>query len=317
MKEERENLIQDNKIENNKKEKNEKEGRGLFYFVIAIAVIIIAIVGATYAFFTASTRSENSITTSSASLDLKLETDSSGSNYDLIPTDDVIAKYAYANQLTVTYDQTKCAVYKRDSEGQITSECETYKKAANSTCIDDEGQSVCSPFSFTVTNDNVNPQTLTMYLGVTTNEFQNLWYAVYTDVTTGTSEEQKTIRTRITEPKAVPVGNQAESPMEIRTDIDESETEKFKNLVHPTLDSTTPSKTFTIILWIKETSINQTSSDGYGKVFNGYVRVTSGDGDSGVTGRLTLATDDVVITSPTTSTTTPEPTSEATSTPGE
>ena len=75
MKEERENLIQDNKIENNKKEKNEKEGRGLFYFVIAIAVIIIAIVGATYAFFTASTRSENSITTSSASLDLKLETD--------------------------------------------------------------------------------------------------------------------------------------------------------------------------------------------------------------------------------------------------
>lgn len=322
MKEERENLIQDNKIENNKKEKNEKQGRGLFYFVIAFAVIIIAIVGATYAYFTASTRTDedNSITTSSTSLNLKIETDSSHSNYDLIPAADNIAKYAYAMQTTETEDKSRCAEYEKDDMGQNTDNCIRYKKTAGSTCIDQEGQTVCSPYSFTVTNDNVNPQTLTMYLGVTKNEFKNLWYAVYTDVVTGTSEEPKTTRTRITEPKAVPLDNQTESKIEpIVVDGNEEQTTFFKNLAYPTLDSKTPSKTFTIVLWIHETNENQTETDGSGKVFRGYVRVTSGEGDKGVTGILDAAVDydDTVATSTTTSTTTPEPTSEATSTPGE
>ena len=318
MKEERENLIQDNKIENNKKEKNEKQGRGLFYFVIAFAVIIIAIVGATYAFFTASTRTdeENSITTSSTSLNLKIETDSSGSNYDLIPTEDNIAKYAYAMQKTVSYDETKCAEYKKDDMGQNTDQCERYKKTAKSTCIDQEGQTVCSPYSFTITNDNVNPQTLTMYLGVTKNEFQNLWYAVYTDVTTGTTEQPVVTRTRITEPKAVPVDNQTESKIEpIVVSDNEERTEFFKNLAYPTLDSQKPSMTFTIVLWIKETSANQTETDGNGKVFRGYVRATSGEGDNGVTGILDAAKDyDDTVTTTTETTTTTSTTTETTTT---
>ena len=323
MKEERENLIQDNKIENNKKEKNEKQGRGLFYFVIAFAVIIIAIVGATYAYFTASTRTDegNSITTGSTSLNLKIETDSSHSNYDLIPTADNIAKYAYAMQPTETEDKSRCAEYEKDDMGQNTDNCIRYKKTAGSTCIDQEGQTVCSPYSFTVTNDNVNPQTLTMYLGVTQNYFANLYYAVYVETTPG----DPSTRTRITKEKPVPTDTQTESKIEpIVVEGNEEQTTFFKNLAYPTLDSKTPSKTFTIVLWIHETNENQTDTDGYkndGKsgIFRGYVRVTSGEGDKGVTGILDAAADydDTVATSTTTSTTTPEPTSEATSTPGE
>ena len=186
MEEERKNLIQDNKIEDNNKGQNEKKGRGLFYFVIAFAVIIIAIVGATYAYFTASTRTneENSITTGSTSLKLGIETDDTGANYDLIPTTAQIAKYAYAMQKEIKYvEPEECVTYKKDETSNPTSECLVKKKQANSTCIDDSGSAVCSTYSYTIINDNVNPQTLTMYLGTTYNEFKNLWFAVYTDVT--------------------------------------------------------------------------------------------------------------------------------------
>ena len=280
-----------NQVQNDKN--NEKKGRGLFYFVIAFAVIIIAIVGATYAYFTASTRTneENSITTGSTSLKLGIETDDTGANYDLIPTTAQIAKYAYAMQKEIKYvDPEECVTYKKDETGNQTSECLVKKKQANSTCIDDSGSAVCSTYSYTVINDNVNPQTLTMYLGTTDNQFQNLWFAVYTDVTSSdTGGEQTTTRTRITEPKQVPTTPQDEIKMEVRTDIEESQKSTFESLIHPTLTQESPRKTYTVVLWIEESGDDQTAIDGEGKSFKGYIRVTSGDGH-GVTGAIGQAT---------------------------
>ena len=293
MEEERKNLIQDNKIEDNNKGQNEKKGRGLFYFVIAFAVIIIAIVGATYAYFTASTRTneENSITTGSAKLTLGIETDDSGANYNLIPVTDQIAKYAYAEQKEITYVEPKeCVTYKNGATAGTDEDCLVYRKKEHSTCIDDSGQAVCSTYSYTVINDNVNPQTLTMYLGTTDNQFQNLWFAVYTDVTSSDTEGgETTTRTRVTEPKAVSTNQNEEIKMEVRTDIEESQKETFKSLIHPTLTQESPRKTYTIVLWIKENDSDQTISDGEGKTFKGYIRVTSGDGH-GVTGVIGEAT---------------------------
>lgn len=315
MEEERENLIQDNKIENNNN--NEKKGRGLFYFVIAFAVIIIAIVGATYAYFTASTRTneENSITTGSTSLDLGIETDDTGANYDLIPTADTIAKYAYAEQKEITYeDPEECVTYKKGEDGNPTDECLVKKKKANSTCIDDSGAAVCSTYSYTVKNDNVNPQTLTMYLGTTENLFKNLYFAVYVDETTTTEDGEVTTRTRITDPQAVATQTQTEVKMDIRTDIEETDYDRFNNLVHPTLTKENPTRTFTIVLWIREDDTDQTETDGNGKTFKGYVRVTSGDGH-GVTGAIGSADaydDSLKKTTETTTSTTTETTTETT-----
>ncbi len=320
MEEERTNKIQDNKINDN----NEKKGRGLFYFVIAFAVIIIAIVGATYAYFTASTTTneENSITTGSTSLDLGIETDDTGANYDLIPTADAIAKYAYAEQKEITYeDPQKCVTYKKGADGNPTEECLVYKKEANSTCIDDSGAAVCSTYSYTVKNDNINPQTLTMYLGTTENLFKNLYFAVY--VEESTDDGEGTTRTRITDPKAVETETAKEVKMEIRTDIETTDYERFNNLVHPTLTKENPTRKFTIVLWIKEDGTDQTETDGNGKTFKGYVRVTSGDGH-GVTGAIgeAVTSSGVVIyddslkktTETTTSTTTETITSTTTET---
>ena len=259
-----------NQVQNDKN--NEKKGRGLFYFVIAFAVIIIAIVGATYAYFTASTRTneENSITTGSTSLKLGIETDDTGANYDLIPTTAQIAKYAYAMQKEINYvDPEECVTYKQDEPET----CLVKKKQANSTCIDDSGSAVCSTYSYTIINDNVNPQTITMYLGVTENKFQNLWFAVYTDVTsTNTSGVQTVTRTRVTEPKQISTTPDDEIKMEVRTDIEES-------------------------------GDDQTEIDGNGKSFKGYIRATSGDG-KGVTGVIGAAGNyEDGVTSQTTTTT--------------
>lgn len=307
-----------NQVQNDKN--NEKKGRGLFYFVIAFAVIIIAIVGATYAYFTASTRTDdgNSITTGSTSLKLGIETDDTGANYDLIPTTAQIAKYAYAMQKEIKYvEPEECVTYKKDETGNPTSECLVKKKQANSTCIDDSGSAVCSTYSYTIINDNVNPQTLTMYLGTTYNEFKNLWFAVYTDVTsTDTEEVQTTTRTRITEPKQIPTKQQDSSTqqdeikMEVRTDIEESQKAMFESLAHPTLTQENPRKTYTVVLWIEESGDDQTAIDGDGKTFKGYIRATSGDG-KGVTGVIGAAgnyedgvTSQTTTTSQTTETTT-------------
>ncbi len=328
MKEERENLIQDNKIENNKKEKNEKQGRGLFYFVIAFAVIIIAIVGATYAYFSSQAlTNENDVKAGSTEINLSIETDSSGANYDLIPTADAIAKYAYAEQEDPKEDD-KCATYETDETGNPTSKCIAYK---NTTCRDDSGAAVCSTYTFTVTNDNMSSQTLKMFLGTTDNGFNNLYFAVYTNVETVTETGTVSKRTRITKVQEVAKNDSKtkEIEFELRDDINDADKDKFENLVHPILTKDNPKRTYTIVLWIHETTSDQTSEDGKGKTFAGYVKVTSGEGN-GVTGYIGKAgsdsetkeyDDSLKTTSTTTSTTTSEVTSEvtseATSTPGE
>lgn len=292
--------IQDNKnnvnnIQDNKNEENEKKGRGLFYFVIAFAVIIIAIVGATYAYFTATaqTNAENYVTAGSANLTLGIETDSTGANYKLIPATEAIAKYAYAEQTEINYSDTDCDEYETDEYGNTTETCKTYKKLPNSTCVDDDGSEVCSTYSFTVVNSNSSSQTLTMYVGTTENQFANLWFAVYTDTE---DENGNTVRTRISEPAAVPTITEEEVRIDpIVVTGDEEKTEYFYNLAHPTLTADEPRKTYTVVLWIKEMSgdedtsdDDQTKVDGDGKRYYGYIRITSGDG-TGVTGIIGAA----------------------------
>lgn len=310
-----------NQVQNN--ENNEKKGRGLFYFVIAFAVIIIAIVGATYAYFTTTTRTneENSITTGSTKLELGIETDDTGANYDLIPTKAQIAKYAYAMQTEINYvEPEECVTYAKDDNGSPTETCLVKRKKPNSTCIDDSGSAVCSTYSYTIINDNVNPQKITMYLGVTDNQFANLWFAVYTDVTsTDTSGVQTTTRTRITEPKHISSISGEEIKMEVRTDIEESQKETFENLAYPTLTQENPRRKYTVVLWIEESGEDQTVADGDGRTFRGYIRAISGDGQgvTGVIGNAANYEDGVTSQTSTTSQTSETTTSTTTSNTGE
>lgn len=323
-------------IQNNhqtNQEKNERNGRGLFYFVIAFAVIIIAVVGATYAYFTAFavTDGNNEVTAASSKVELGIEVDRSGANSNLIPVSENIAKYAYAMQKTVT-DTDECLAYETDELGSPTANCIKYKKSKNSTCIDDDGAEVCSTYTYTISSSNTSPQKLTMYLGTNENQFGNLWFAVYTN--TGVDADGLPIRTRISEPQPVPKnsGDLIEiTPIVV--DGDAEQTAAFEAFAYPTLTAAEP-KTYTIVLWIKDLDTDgnndpnegddddsdddQTEVDGNGKYFRGYVKVESGNG-TGVTGQIgnagTEVWDDTIIGTTTTETTTPETTTPETTTP--
>lgn len=141
--------------ENNKKSKlNNNKDRSLFYGVIAVATFIIMAVGATFAYFTASTSSANS-TVKTGSTKLELEYVSYGAgwmNNKLIPVDMKVAEYSVEWQ----NDTTK-----------------------NKMCIDDYGNQICSAYVFQVKNTANSPQDVSINLISENNGFANLHAMVY------------------------------------------------------------------------------------------------------------------------------------------
>ena len=293
------NTINEQKVDNN----NENKGRGLFYFVIALAIIIIAAVGATYAYFTATTNSStNQISAGSTAVSLNMTVDSARIKENLIPVADNIAEYSYAMQSNeeaqYTYD---CKTY--SIEGDETSECQTYytaedadaeehrTKTANAVCTDDSGADLCSTYTFTISNPITSPQTLSFSLYTTENTFENLYYALYKDVSG--------VRTRVSEAGAVNVSSGGYVDIEpITLTADENATEEeiaeinaqnleYSNLLHQTI-AQDESATYTLIVWIHEIEDNQTDADG-NKNFSGYIEVKSGDSERGVTGQIAVA----------------------------
>lgn len=144
---------------------NENKGRGLFYAVIAVATFIIMAVGATFAYFTATTNSANSsVKTGSTTLKLKYISYESGwMNNDLIPADTEVAEYSFENQSDITI--------KADDEAAGE---KTYALLKNGLCKDDFGNSICSTYVFQVKNDANSPQTVSLDVVSEINQFLNL-----------------------------------------------------------------------------------------------------------------------------------------------
>ena len=141
--------------------KNEMKGRGLFYGIIAVATFIIMAVGATFAYFTATTSSStSSVQAGSTTLQLKFISYGAGwMNKDLIPVDPVVAEYSFENQSDLTISNAE--------------------KSANGLCKDDWGNSICSVYVFQVYNAANSPQTVSINLISENNGFSSLKAMVY------------------------------------------------------------------------------------------------------------------------------------------
>jgi len=142
--------------------KNEVKGRGLFYGVIAVATFIVMAVGATFAYFTATTNSANtSVQTGSTTLQLKyISYEGAWMRDDLIPAATNIVAYSFENQDDTTLD-------------------ETYGENGNLLCKDDYGNSICSVYVFQVTNSAASPQSVSLNVVSQLNEFTNLAAMAY------------------------------------------------------------------------------------------------------------------------------------------
>lgn len=226
-----------------------RKGSGIFLGVIGVATLIVAIIGATFAYFTATANSaENAIETTSTSLTLNyVDTVNTKLSTSLIPATETIATYGAMNQ--------------------------TYISDPAKICVDDNGNDICSIYEFTITNPNTTTnQNISVDLNVVTNTFTNLKYKIY----------EGSIKPA--DGSSAPTLDEATSPSPVVATGLLGNTGSKKNLSELTqvLDKSS-SVTYTMLIWIDETT-NEQNADA-GKSFSAGITVTSGDG-SGVTGTI-------------------------------
>lgn len=167
-------------MNNNQEQKNnvilsENRGRGLFYGVIAIATFIVMAVGATFAYFTATTESmNNTVKTGSTTLQLKyISYGEAWAKNDLIPADTMVVEYSVENQSDVT-------ISNKVEEGEGEEKTVTYPINGNNTlCKDDYGNSICSIYVFQVTNSAASPQSVSLNVVSEKNGFASLHAMAY------------------------------------------------------------------------------------------------------------------------------------------
>lgn len=108
------------------KEEHKNNGRGIFYGVIGVATLVVAIIGATFAYFTASQSGGNNITGNMASISFGLSVER------------VVDPGVASGMIPMSNTMVETAV----------------NKAENDTCVDDNGNAVCQVYKITVTNDS-------------------------------------------------------------------------------------------------------------------------------------------------------------------
>jgi len=326
----------------------ENKGRGLFYGVIAVAVFIIMGVGATFAYFTATTSSaDTSVQTGSTTLQLKyISYEGAWNNMDLIPADTAVVEYSFEYQNDTTLNTEK-------------EDYETFKN--NTLCKDDYGNSICSVYVFQVENSANSPQQVSLDILSNVNTFASLNAMAY-EIAAPTADDTTNYENYFPQ---LPEGGEGEAtfknplnglndPIFASTEIMGEEgmeslpegvitvrdgdgafinTDSFEAVyvnrlgvkktllkyndlgaVKPSVDRLIKSpdnlddrttrladnieipgndgiKTFAIVLYIKNENRDQTESDA-AKTFAGQVIVGSGDGTTGVSGSISVATSD-------------------------
>ena len=263
-----------------------KKGNGIFLGVIGVATLIVAIIGATFAYFSASTSSaDNAIRVNSTKLSLGYSDDTSQLKTNLIPATDEIAKFGATDTAHI------------NSKGA---------------CIDDNGNEVCGVYDFFVGNPSgTTAQKIYANITVVTNEFTNLYFTILdeegtavipatsfkfdSDNTNKTEGEAKktnangTVTYTEKEGKAVLELNALTqtllaSPTEVAAD-NKNDASKY------TLKESGTDKNFRkykVIIWIRESGKDQTTADA-GQAFSAGINITTGGSGTGVTGVIAAA----------------------------
>lgn len=118
----------------------ENNKRGIFYGVIGVATLVVAIIGATFAYFTASADVANNITGNMATINFGLGVEkvtTAGDESGLIPMSNNMVQQAVSNA------------------------------SGKGVCIDDAGNAVCQIYKVTVTNDSTAAMFVDGYVALT------------------------------------------------------------------------------------------------------------------------------------------------------
>lgn len=227
-------------------------GKGIFYGIIGIATLIVAIIGATFAYFTAIAQSDegaiNVTSYTGFNVSLVMEKVAPAASVDkLIPLNSGLYM---SNALSHT-----------DSAGVA------------QPCIDVNGDQVCAIYKMTLTNSGPAAD-IQGFLSAEKNEYTtgNLKYQLYSNDGTG--------YTALSSVVTAPAQGATDLPKFVygtdngETDIDESNTISLA-----AGDVTAQSKTLYLVMWLEDTGAPQ--NDDIGKTFTGKVtfNATSGTGE--------------------------------------
>lgn len=138
--------------------KNERKGQGTFYMIIAMLTLIVAIVGATFAYFSLQASDENTVKGNAAKVGLSLEVRkvSVAASGDLIPLDETLLEKAIAGDTA--------------TESQM--------------CVDKNGNTVCQVYELKVTNEGTAATAVNGSLTLTAETITNLKWQIMTDQST-------------------------------------------------------------------------------------------------------------------------------------
>jgi len=241
----------------------EKRGNGsnIFLGVVGIATLVVAIIGATFAWFSATANSaDDAVNVGSTTVELNFDDKTNTLlKSNLIPAKEVIASYGGLNSTYIA---------------------QTGEDGKSLQCVDDNGNSICSIYEFTVSNPTNAAQDLTFTLNVVNNTFTNLKYKIYE----GTAKPAQGATNGITYNLAddgrteATSGNTVEKIEDTFPSTGGSET---LSAISGLLAGQT-SKTYTMLIWIDEANEKQNTEDA-GKALTAGLTVSTGEGE-GITG---------------------------------
>ena len=199
-------------------------GKGIFYGVIGVATLVVAIIGATFAFFAANTSgTENAVAGNSVNLEGTLNfeevADAATPRVNLVPVSEADMKASFAQSGEATSSTGKC-------------------KGVASTG-GDQVYDLCVPYTFTVSNTASVAQTVYLTMDVNLNGFTNdsLKYCMYEGAALN-----------------------GEAVVECGTAV--PAVSKDNALTSVNLEPTTGSQQYTIVVYIENTSENQNDDAG-------------------------------------------------------
>lgn len=116
---------------------NNNNGRGIFYGVIGVATLVVAIIGATFAYFSATAVSNNGINVGTATLTLEMQDEKRQFSRALIPVASTIN--SFGNYIGI----------KNETEAKAGANTES---VGLGTCTDNDGNAICGIYEFTIAN---------------------------------------------------------------------------------------------------------------------------------------------------------------------
>lgn len=229
-------------------EENNRKGPGVFYAVVGVATLVVAIIGATFAFFSASATNNDVITGNTA--------EAGGITLTVTAITDKTSKLIPLNLVTGT----------SDTVDQFADALGTEKGAS---CKDSNGNTVCQVYSIYVKNDS---PTATVNVRGTLNlatESTNMKWQLLTNATSTTRADFATVVDKGVTGNVTVGGNTGGTATD-------------KNAASQTL-AAQGDATYYVLVWLEETGTAQEGADA-GQSFTGTVTFNAVDAAGNTSG---------------------------------